>query len=148
MEGVTVETVAVIVPFVWLAWLVLTEWMPMYPLNDLSPGNVRQRLLAATINYPFPLLIAAGVALHQSWSQITAVVLCGLIVVGHVRSWWLPYFGGASPAQRELYLREYSRTLKILPTTGRDVVIDVQHMVVGVLSLVMLGTTLAATLSA
>ncbi|WP_370938276.1 hypothetical protein [Amycolatopsis sp. cg13] len=72
----------------WLAWLVLTEWVPMFPLNDLAPGNLRPRLLAA------------------------ALALCVLILAGH------------------------------------DVVPDVQHLVVGLLTLVMLGTTLAATLTA
>ncbi|MGP3959843.1 hypothetical protein ACTWPT_27910 [Nonomuraea sp. 3N208] len=140
-------TIAIIVPFVWLAWLVLTEWVPMFPLNDLSPGNVRDRLLAAAINYPFPLLIAAGIAIQQTWSLVAAAALCGLIITGHVLSWWLPYFGVSSAAQRESYRRDYARTLKILPTKGHDVVIDVQHMVVGALSLLMLATTLTATLS-
>ncbi|MFC4532753.1 hypothetical protein [Sphaerisporangium dianthi] len=141
-------TIAIIVPLVWLAWLALTEWVPMFPLNDLSPGNIGRRLLAAAINYPFPLLIAAGVAVHQSWSLITATMLCFPVMAGHLGNWWLPYFGTASASQRETYQRDYARTLKILPVEGHDVVIDVQHMIVGALSLVMLATTLTATLTA
>ncbi|WP_409181325.1 hypothetical protein F9C11_33305 [Amycolatopsis sp. VS8301801F10] len=140
--------IAVAVPLLWLAWLVLTEWVPMFPLNDLAPGNLRPRLLAAAINYPFPLLIAAGVALHRPWSSIAALALCALILAGHVASWWLPYFGISTAAQREVYARDYARTRKILPTAGHDVVPDVQHLVVGLLTLVMFGTTLAATLTA
>ncbi|MEU7863589.1 hypothetical protein [Nonomuraea sp. NPDC049141] len=140
------STIAIIVLFVWLGWLVVTEWVPMFPLNDLRPGNIGQRVLAACVNYPFPLLIAAGVALHQTWSLIAATALCVLIVGGHVRNWWLPYFRGGTAAQRETYQREYSRTLKILPTEGHEVVIDVQHLVVGALSLLMLATTLIVTL--
>ncbi|MCA2224565.1 hypothetical protein [Nonomuraea aurantiaca] len=140
-------TIAIIVPFVWLGWLVVTEWVPMFPLNDLRPGNVGQRVLAACINYPFPLLIAAGVALHQTWSLLAATTLCVVIVAGHLWNWWLPYFGTGTAAQRETYQREYGRTLKILPTEGHDVVIDVQHLVVGALSLLMLATTLIATLT-
>jgi len=139
-------TIAIIVPFVWLGWLVATEWVPMFPLNDLRPGNAGQRVLAACVNYPFPLLIAAGVALHHTWSLVAATALCVLILGGHVRSWWVPYFGGSTAAQREIYQREYGRTLKILPTEGHDVVIDVQHLVVGALSLLMLATTLIVTL--
>ena len=142
------HTVAIVIPFVWLAWLALTDWAPMFPLNDLSPGNVRTRLLAAAVNYPFPLAVAAGIALDHTWSLVAALVVCLLIMVGHVRSWWLPYFGVSSADQRELYRRDFTRTLKILPAEGHDVVIDVQHMVVGTLSLLMLGTTLAATLAA
>ncbi|RJL35466.1 hypothetical protein [Bailinhaonella thermotolerans] len=141
-------TIAVVLPLVWLAWLALIDWVPMFPLNDLTPGNLRARVLAAVINYPFPLLIAAGVALHETWSLIAALVLCAMTFAGHLASWWVPYFGLSSAAQREVYARDYSRTLKILPTAGRAVVPDVQHMVVGVLTLAMLGTTLAVTLNA
>ncbi|MEU4227393.1 hypothetical protein AB0F17_24120 [Nonomuraea sp. NPDC026600] len=42
--------------------------------------------------------------------------------------------------------QNHSRTLKILPTEGHDVVIDVQHLVVGALSVFMLATTLIVTL--
>jgi hypothetical protein len=141
-------TIAVVLPLIWLAWLALTEWVPMFPLNDLAPGNLGRRLLAASINYPFPLLIAAGIALHQTWSLIAALALCTVILIGHLANWWLPYFGHSSAAQRENYQQDYSRTWKILPTEGHGVVIDVQHMVVGLLSLLMFATTLAAMMAA
>ncbi|MER7750769.1 hypothetical protein [Kitasatospora sp. NPDC097643] len=142
------HTIAIVLPLVWLGWLVLTEWVPMYPLNDLAPGNLGARLLAASINYPLPLLIAAGVAFDHTWSRIGALAVCGLVLAGHLASWWLPYFGFSTAAQRELYRRDYARTLKILPTEGRDVVIDVQHLVVGALTLLMTGATAAVTMGA
>ncbi|MEV0227888.1 hypothetical protein [Nonomuraea sp. NPDC050786] len=141
------HTIALVVPFLWLAWLVVTEWVPMFPLNDLTGDNVRHRVLAAAINYPFPLLIAAGIALGRTWSLVTATALCALILIGHVTSWWLPYFGVSTAEQRATYRRDYARTLKLLPTEGHDVVIDVQHMVVGLLSLIMMATTLVVTLA-
>ncbi|MFB4283494.1 MULTISPECIES: hypothetical protein [unclassified Nonomuraea] len=141
------HTVAIVVPLVWLAWLVATDWLPMFPLNDLSGANVRGRALAAAINYPFPLLVAAGVAYGRAWSLLAAMGICVLILAGHLYNWWLPYLGVSNAGQRELYRREYARTLKILPAEGHDVVVDVQHMVVGALSLIMLVTTLVATLN-
>ena len=71
-----------------------------------------------------------------------------MCLAGHLANWWLPYLGLSSASQRAAYQRDYARTLKILPTQGRDVVIDVQHMIVGVLTLAMLGTTAAATITA
>jgi hypothetical protein len=139
--------VAIAAPLFWLLWLALTDWVPMFPLNDLMPGNLRPRLLAAVINYPVPLFIAIGIALHQPWSLWTALGLCLLTLAGHIANWWLPYFGFDSAAQRQVYARDYARTLKILPAQGRTIVPDVQHMIVGVLTLAMLATTLAATLT-
>ncbi|MCX4745715.1 hypothetical protein OG455_09300 [Kitasatospora sp. NBC_01287] len=141
------HAVAVTLPLLWLAWLIVTEWLPMFPLNDLAPGNLRPRFIAAAVNYPFPLLIAGGVALDRGWSLITAAALCGLILIGHTISWWLPYLGRSSQAQRDLYRRDYARTLKILPTEGHQVVPDVQHMVVGLLTLAMCASTAAVMLS-
>jgi hypothetical protein len=140
-------TIAVLVPLLWLGWLALIDWVPLFPLNDLRADNVRERRVAALANYPVPVLIAAGVAVGQGWSLLAALALSALCVVGHVVSWWLPYFGLGTAGQRETYAREYARTWKVLPTAGHAVVIDVQHLVVGALTLAMLGTTLAATLA-
>ncbi|MEV0838355.1 hypothetical protein AB0I55_02240 [Actinocatenispora sera] len=141
------RAIAVAMPLVWLGWLVLTEWVPMFPLNDLRRDNVGVRVLAATINYPVPLAIAAGVALDRTWSLVVALALCALALGGHLASWWLPYFGLSSAGQRATYQRDYARTYKILLTEGHAVVIDVQHLVVGVLTLAMTGTTIAAMMS-
>jgi hypothetical protein len=137
-----------VLPLVWLAWLALIDWVPMFPLNDLRADNRRERAVAALINYPFPLLVAAGVALDRWWSLAVALAVCALTVAGHIRSWWVPYFGTASAAQREWYERDIARTLKILPTAGHAVTIDVQHMVVGALTLAMCVTTVLAAVGA
>jgi hypothetical protein len=139
---------ATIVPLAWLLWLVITEWVPMFPLNDLRADNLRERRVAAAINYPFPLAIAAGVAVHRPWSLTVSLTLCALTVFGHVTSWWMPYFGRSTAAQRAAYQRDYARTWKILPTGGRAVVIDVQHLVVGLLTVAMATTTVLATVTA
>ncbi|MEV7004911.1 hypothetical protein [Streptosporangium sp. NPDC051022] len=129
------HTLALVTPLVMVAYLVVTEWVPMFPFNDLEAQSVRERLTMAAVNYPVFAAIAVAIALE---ANVVALVLTLLTVAGHVVSWWLPYFGISFAAQREAYLREYARTWKILPTEGRAVVIDVQHMVVGVLCLVML----------
>lgn len=140
--------VSPLAPLLWLGWLVLTDWVPMFPLNDLRPDNRAARRTAALINYPVPLLIAAGTVLHRPWSTGVALALCGLTLAGHLASWWLPYLGLSTAGQRAAYRRDYARTVKLLPTAGHDVVIDVQHMVVGALTLLMTAGTLAATLTA
>ncbi|HEY7989607.1 MAG TPA: hypothetical protein VIE19_10340 [Lapillicoccus sp.] len=138
----TVTVIGVITPLVWLGWLVLTDWVPMYPLNDLEHRDRHQRAVGAMTTYPAGLLVSAGVLIGQSWSLATAVIIAGSVVVGHLAGWWLPYAGVSVGPQREVYREEYSRTVSVLPKAGHDVVVDVQHMVTGVLGLVMLGTSL------
>ncbi|MBE1486345.1 hypothetical protein [Plantactinospora soyae] len=140
------KKIAIIAPLVWLGWLVLIDWVPMFPLNDLDVISAEDRAIAAAANYPIPLLIAGAVALGRRWSHVAAVGLSTLCVVGHVNSWWLPYFGSATAAARADYLEYYSQTLRFLPTAGHDVVIDVQHTVVGLLTLAMLAATVSVTM--
>ncbi|MEQ4306072.1 hypothetical protein ABNF97_32590 [Plantactinospora sp. B6F1] len=139
---------AVIAPLVWLGWLVLIDWVPMYPLNDLPGISAGDRALAAAANYPVPLLIAGAVALGRRWSHLVAVVLSLLCLGGHLASWWLPYLAGATPAQRAEFQEYYADTLRFLPTAGHDVVIDLQHTVVGLLTLVMLAACVVVTMRA
>ena len=124
----TVTVVAAVAPLVWLGWLVLTDWVPMYPLNDLEHRDHHQRAVAAMTTYPAGLLISAGVLIGQGWSLATAVILAGSVVVGHVAGWWLPYAGVSVGPQRDVYREEYSRTVSVLPRAGHEVVVDVQHM--------------------
>ena len=140
----TVTVVAAVAPLVWLGWLVLTDWVPMYPLNDLEHRDHHQRAVGAMTTYPAGLLVSAGVLIGQGWSLATAVIVAGSVVVGHVAGWWLPYAGVSVGPQRDVYREEYSRTVNVLPKAGHEVVVDVQHMVTGILGLVMLGTSLAA----
>jgi hypothetical protein len=143
----TITLIAIIVPLIWVGWLILTEWVPMFPLNDLEASTARERATTGALNYTVGLVIAGGILIGQTWSLVVAVVVSQLALAGHIASWWVPYFGISSQAQRDAYRREFTRTWKILPTEGHDVVIDVQHMVVGVITLVMVGTTLAAALA-
>ncbi|MEU5564390.1 hypothetical protein [Micromonospora musae] len=140
------KKLAVAAPFAWLAWLALTDWVPMSPLNDLAAIPAGDRAIAAVANYPFPLLIAAGIALDRHWSRIAAVALSALCLIGHVASWWVPYFGSANPTQRAEFQEYYAQTLRFWPTGGHDVVIDLQHAVVGLLTLAMLTTTVLVTM--
>ena len=137
---------AIVAPLAWLSWLVLIDWVPLFPLNDLDAISVEDRAIAALANYPVPLLIAGAVAVGRRWSDLAAVALSTLCVVGHLISWWIPYFGSATAGQRADYVRYYRDTLRFLPTAGHDVTIDVQHTVVGLLTLVMLAATGTVTM--
>src|SRR6476469_4493044 len=140
----TVTVVAAVAPLVWLGWLVLTDWVPMYPLNDLEHRDHHQRAVAAMTTYPAGLLISAGVLIGQGWSLATAVILAGCVVVGPVAGWWRPYAGVSVGPQRDVYRAASARSGSGQPRAGHEVVVDVQHTVAGILELVMLGTSLAA----
>lgn len=142
----TITLCAAAAPLVWLAWLALTDWVPMFPLNDLESSDARVRARRAMGTYPVALLIAAGVIVNQTWSLVVALVLAAGLVLGHLAYWWLPYAGVAVDPQLEIYRREYFRTVKAVPAEGHLVVVDVQHAVAGLLTFVVLVTTVFALL--
>ena len=55
-------------------------------------------------------------------------------MVGHVMSWWMPYFFGWPTAFLENAEIDNEKTLKFLPERGKNPVPDVVHCVIGLLS--------------
>ena len=142
----TASIAAITATLVWLGWLVVTDWVPMSPLNDLESSSVATRARRALATYPAGLLIVAGILVDQTWSLVAALVLAIALVVGHIAYWWMPYLGVAVEPQVEIYQREFSRTVKAVPEEGHLVAVDVQHLVAGVLSVLVLAATLLALL--
>src|SRR5262245_15151534 len=95
--------VAPILALVMLGWLMLTEWIPLFPLNDLAASTVRERAMAAVVNYGTLIAMIVGILSGTPIGAVAAAALAGLWVVGHIASWWLPYLGVSSGAQRDAY---------------------------------------------
>lgn len=142
-------TFAVIAPLVLLAYLVVTEWVPMFPWNDLAAQPARRRALAAAINYPVMVLTSALFAVGTTVTTLVAAALCLTVVAGNINSWWFPYFTGrGSASMRRDWEREYGRTLKLLPTAGHVVTPDAQHVVVTAIAWSMLIAGVGASVQA
>lgn len=142
----TASIAAITATLVWLGWLIVTDWVPMFPLNDLESSSAATRARRALATYPVGVLIMAGILVDQTWSLVAALVLAIGLVVGHIAYWWMPYLGVAVEPQVEIYQREFSRTVKAVPEEGHLVAVDVQHLVAGVLSVLVLAATLLALL--
>ena len=80
----TITLIAIIVPLIWVGWLILTEWVPMFPLNDLEASTVRERATTGAMNYTVGLVIAGGVLIGEPWSLVVAVVISVLALAGHL----------------------------------------------------------------
>ncbi|WP_163510658.1 hypothetical protein [Fodinicola acaciae] len=127
-----------------LTWEIVTEWVPMYPLNDLSAQPTRLRLIAAAANYPVMAAIAVLFAVGNVVTTLIGAGLCLVVLGGHLRSWWIPYLTGRASASWQVhYERDYQRTLKLLPR--RPYMPDAQHMVVGLIAVAMVVTGVAAS---
>lgn len=61
----------------------------------------------------------------------------GLYLLGHLNTWWRPYFFGASPKEQQEYARLFQRTYKVLPPIRNNPVPDAEHMLLGLIVVAM-----------
>jgi hypothetical protein len=126
-----------------LAWEIVTEWVPLFPLNDLSVQPARLRLVAAAINYPVMAGIAVLFAVGNLVTTLVGAALCLMVLAGHLHWWWIPYATGrASESWTRTYEREYVRTWRLL---RRPYAPDAQHMVVGLIAVAMVVSGVGAS---
>lgn len=139
---------AVVVTGVLLLWRLVMDYIPLFPLNDLSRKSVKSRSRDWTAHYvplglamllnmsPFPIAIGAGLVIACLYATLQAVTC------------WLPYWTGSTDNQKERYEQAYGRTHRFLPRIRDHLVPDTQHVVTGVLAVFMVAGTLGHLLSA
>lgn len=128
----------VIAALTMLAYQLVIDWIPLFPWNDVSKKTPRERVLETAINYSPLLLIAYGFANPRGIGWTIATIGCAVYMVGHLNAWWRPYLFGATEKEHAEYSRLFANTYRILPPIRTNPVPDAEHMVIGVLTLVML----------
>jgi hypothetical protein len=121
------------------AYLQAVEWIPMYPWNDLSKGNMQEMMdigiLAAQLLIAFGffrgrlVLMCAGLAAYIIWFYL------------QVDSWWKPYLLGGRTVGPKWY---FAHTYKFLPQIGDRPTPDANHIV---LQLLLVGVILSGGLA-
>jgi hypothetical protein len=107
-----------------LAFLLLHDWIPLGPFNDLA--GVRSQisvpaLIAGTLISSIPIAITLVLSLcyfghaYPRWVKVWLVVTLGLLVVGELWAWWVPYVFGPRPGQAARYQAMFGRTHAFLP---------------------------------
>ena len=104
-------------------FLGLHDWIPLGALNDLKAmrkENPRHKLILGTLTSTLPFAIGvAGSAAHfakayPSWLLWWLWISYGLLFVGELRAWWIPYFFGAKRTLVERYQALFGATHAIL----------------------------------
>ena len=109
MDWLTI--VAVATPLVLTIYLLITDYVNLYPLNDVKKHTPHIRKIES-LNYFVPA-IAAGF----SWigNLIVPFIAATLFLIGNIYSWWIPYFFGCSEKRKQHYKEAFGNTIKILP---------------------------------
>jgi len=114
----------IVLQVVQVAILWLHDWLPLAPLNDVGrvqAEGTRSRLILVTFvqSAPYTAGLACSVAYrstgHPHWMWTWLWVSYGLLFVGELRAWWLPYLLRPEPERAARYARMFGGTHAFLP---------------------------------
>lgn len=105
-------------------FLALHDWVPLGRLNNVAAVRAADplaKLLAATLISTLPFLIGLAASAHfagaplPSWLRIYLWISYGLLFLGELQAWWIPYFLIAEPARAARYQTMFAGTHAFLP---------------------------------
>jgi hypothetical protein len=133
----------IVVTVIYLVSVLVHDWVPMFPLNDLvrqSEHPIRIRALVELGNVlPIGVILVLAVIFPEGRLPLGASIYIGAYLVIFAAlawlSWYQPYFFGTSPARESASAREYGRTVQVLPSRGGRVRPNLVHLVLHVMFL-------------
>jgi hypothetical protein len=102
----------------------LHDWLPFAPFNDVRAVRAEDslaRLLMVTLIQSVPYTIGLAFSLmagsrgYPVWLWWWLWISYGLLFVGELRAWWLPYLVRAEPHRAERYRVLFGATHAFLP---------------------------------
>ena len=122
-------------------WLMLLvhDWVPMYPLNDLRALR-RTQTISQTIIYTGINVGACSWALietvrHYRHSSLSFPYdpwcIYAIMTIGTILSWWVPYLFGSSK-QHQSKMKPYQSTHSFLPKCSSNIHPNTMHVIVHV----------------
>lgn len=107
-----------------VAILWLHDWAPLPPLNDVSAVRAADstgRLVTVTVVQSVPYTIGLVFSLEAlangvpGWLRYWLWISYGLLFLGELRAWWLPYLIRAEPERAARYRAMFGATHSFLP---------------------------------
>lgn len=117
-------------------FMILHDWLHVPPLTDVRAlekhHTKKERLVTSAINGALvliPLLLTWHYGLGASYGvRIIIAIIYGLLTVGSIWAWWVPYLFGSSTAHK-IGFAEYRHTHHFLPKRGDRVVPNTFHVI-------------------
>lgn len=127
---------AILSQIAFTGWFALTHWISIPPLNDLSKEAFPKERLTNLILHVFQLGSIIGFIFQISWLMGIGVAFWTLSLIGHVTSWWLPYFFGWPKAFLQNAQVDNAKTYHFLPSRKNHPIPDLVHCIIGILALI------------
>jgi len=116
------------------------DWVHLPPLTDIRALEKNSSTKGRVINsLIFALFVLIPLALtweyapyFPTWALGVIIVFYGVLSLGTIASWWIPYFFG-SPDTHKKAFAEYENTHHFLPARGDNIVPNTFHVILHVL---------------
>jgi hypothetical protein len=131
------EVVFVAVQGFVLLFLLLHDWVPLGPFNDLegvnsqipSKGKVRDTAInTVPVAAAFVLSLRYLGRPYPTAVRVYLIAIYGLLLIGEFRAWWKPYLFGADPKLVQRYEAMFGKTHAFLPKRN-GIVPNTAHVV-------------------
>lgn len=125
------------------------DWVPLGRLNDVAAVRAQDstaRLAVVTLVQSVPFTIGLIFSLkyfgqaYPHWLRSWLWISYGLLFVGQLQAWWVPYLVGASAERTARYQMMFGKTHSFLPTR-KGFVPNTAHILLHVATLATLVVT-------
>ncbi len=114
----------ILLQVVQVAILWLHDWLPVPPLNDVKAVRAADsvtRLVFVTFIQSVPYTIGLTYSVlevssgFEHWLRYWLWISYGLLFLGEIRAWWVPYLVRSDPPRAARYRMMFGRTHAFLP---------------------------------
>jgi hypothetical protein len=118
------EIILLVLQVFQVLFLWLHDWLPLGRLNDVAAvrsQDTMPRLVWVTLMQSVPFTIGLVFSLgyfgrpYPHWLYMWLWISYGLIFVGQIRAWWIPYLVHAEPERAARYQIMFGNTHHFLP---------------------------------
>jgi hypothetical protein len=119
-----IEIILLVLQAFQVLFLWLHDWIPLGRLNDVTAVRSREtllRLVAVTLVQSVPFTFGLLFSLlrfgrpYPHWLYMWLWISYGLIFVGQIRAWWIPYLIHSEPERAARYRTMFGNTHHFLP---------------------------------
>lgn len=129
------NNLAIVFQVAFTSWFALTHWIPMHPLNNLKEEAFPKERVTNVVLHFFQLASIIGFWIHLRWLMWFGVIFWTVSFIGHILSWWLPYFFGWPKGFLENAEVDNAKTYHFLKVRKNHPIPDLNHCIIGMLAL-------------
>lgn len=129
-------TLFILLQFCLLFFMLLHDWLPVAPLNDVSTlrrvdgdfGRLKGAIINGTcVLIPLFLTLKYVGSIIPLSTIITIACFYLSLTIGTIFSWWTPYFFGSSKKHKELF-KKFNNTHHFLPKRNDNIRPNTLHV--------------------